>query len=113
MTSKEKEPQVFHNTNAVLRISLWANIVAWIILALSLLTFANQAFSIIQNWASIAASLPAAIFDKISAFASLFLEPLTGVFYFIALRGISLGLNLGLDIFLQDTPEDAEAAPEA
>ena len=112
MFSKEKVPQTFHNTNAVLRIALWTNIVAWIILALTLITFGNQAYSIITNWASIAASLPAALFDKISAFASLFLDSLlAGVFYFLVLRGVSVGLNLGLDIFCKDDEDEEPETP--
>ena len=103
MSLKEKEPKTFHNTNAVLRIALWTNIVAWIILALTLVTFGNQVYSIITNWASISISLPPVLFDRISAFASLFLDSLlAGVFYFLVLRGVSAGLNLGLDIFCKD-----------
>lgn len=109
MSLKEKEPLTFHNTNTVLRIALWTNIIAWIILALTLITFGNQVYSIITNWASISASLPAALFDKISAFASLFLDSLlAGVFYFLVLRGVSAGLNLGLDVFYKDQEEDVQ-----
>jgi hypothetical protein len=111
MALTEKEPQTFHNTNAVLRIALWTNIVAWIILALTLITFGNQVYSIVTNWASISVSLPPALFDRISAFASLFLDSLlAGVFYFLVLRGVSAGLNLGLDIFCNnDKDESVEA----
>jgi len=108
MSLKEKEPLTFHNTNAVLRITLWTNIISWIILALTLITFGNQMYSIIANWASISMSLPAAFFDKISAFASLFLDSLfAGVFYFLVLRGVSVGLSLGLDVFYKGKEEDA------
>ena len=116
MSLKEKEPQTFHNINAVLRIALWTNIVAWIILVLTLISFGNQMYSIIANWASISMSLPASFFDKVSAFASLFLDSLfAGVFYFLVLRGVSMGLNLGLDVFYKDKEEDAtvEAVIEA
>jgi hypothetical protein len=110
MSLKEKEPQTFHNINAVLRIAMWTNIVAWIILALTLIAFGNQMYSIISNWASISMSLPPALFDKISAFASLFLDSLfAGMFYFLVLRGVSLGLNLGLDIFYKDKEDDVKA----
>ena len=92
----------FHNPNAVSRITLWTNIVAWIVLGLTLITFGNQAYSIIKNWASIAMSLPTGLFDKIAAFANLFQDGFTGVVYFLLLRGVSLGLNIGLDIFYRD-----------
>jgi hypothetical protein len=114
MSLKEREPVTFHNTNAVLRIALWTNIVAWIILALTLISFGNQMYSIISNWASISISLPPSFFDKVSAFASLFLDSLfAGVFYFLVLRGVSVGLSLGMDIFYKGKEEDADTTIEA
>lgn len=110
MPLKEKEIGVetltFHNPNAVSRIALWANIVAWIVLGLSLITFTNQAYSIIKNWSSIVPSLPPDLFARISAFANLFLDSFTGVVYFLILRGVSLGLNIGQDLFYKDIEDE-------
>lgn len=109
MSSKENESLLFHNPNAVSRLSLWTTIVAWVVLALAVFTFANQAYSIIANWASISMSLPASLFDKISAFAKLFLDSFTGVVYFLVLRGVSVGLQMLQDLFYGNTEvEDFE-----
>ena len=105
MSSKENTSLLFHNPNAVSRIALWATIVAWILLGLGVITFANQAYSIITNWASFAMSLPASLFDKISAFAKLFADSFVPVVYFLVLRGVSVGLNLLQDLFYGNTEE--------
>ena len=99
----------FHTEEVVFSIGLWANVVAWLALALSLLVFANTAYSIASNWASVSQTLPPTAFGKISAFANLFLDPLTGgVFVFLVLRGLSQLLYLGLDLYYRDNEEDEE-----
>jgi hypothetical protein len=109
MFSKNKDSLLFHSPNAVSRIALWSTIVAWIVLVLGVLTFANQAYSIVTNWASIAMSLPASLFDKIAAFAKLFADSFVPVIYFLVLRGVTLGLNLLQDLFYGNTEaEDVE-----
>jgi hypothetical protein len=98
--SQEKEVQTFHNENAISRISLWANIVAFTILVFALITFANQAYQLISNWSQIAPGLPANFFERIAVFVTnVFMDPMVGVFYFLVLRGISQLLNLGLDLY--------------
>lgn len=110
--SEEKESTVFHSESAITRISMWATIVAWIVLGLSLYSFGYTAYNIISNWDQIVLSLPESIWEKISIFASqVFMDPLVGVFYFLVLRAVSQGLNLGLDIFYKG--EEAEAAEAA
>jgi hypothetical protein len=106
MLSKEKDSLLFHNPNAVSRIALWSTIVAWIVLGLGVFTFANQVYSIIANWASIALSLPANLFDKIAAFAKLFADSFVPVVYFLVLRGVTLSLNVLQDLFYGNTEED-------
>ncbi len=54
----EKESTTFHNEDVVFRIAMWSNIVSWIALALSLLTFSSTMYSIISNWAMVSQSLP-------------------------------------------------------
>jgi hypothetical protein len=107
--TKEAEGMTFHNENAVARISLWSNIIAYTILVFSLIAFAYQAYQLISNWAQIASGLPENLFERIAIFVSnVFMEPLRGVFYFLVLRGISQLLNLGLDLFYKDEQEDME-----
>ncbi len=111
--SEEKESAVFHSESAITRISMWATIVAWIILGISLYSFGYTAYNIISNWDQIVLSLPESIWEKISIFASqVFFDPFKGVFYFLVLRAVSQGLNLGLDIFYQGEEAEVEA-PEA
>lgn len=110
--SEEKESAVFHSESAITRISMWATIVAWIVLGVSLYSFGYTAYNIISNWDQIVLSLPESIWEKISIFASqVFMDPLVGVFYFLVLRAVSQGLNLGLDIFYKgEEAESVEAA---
>jgi len=113
--NQEKEVMTFHNENAISRISLWANIVAYTILVFGLIGFANQAYQLISNWDQIAPSLPPNFFERISVFVTnVFMDPLVSVFYFLVLRGISQLLNLGLDLFYADAEEmdEKEAAIE-
>ncbi len=107
--TQETEGMTFHNENAISRISLWANIIGVTILVFSLIGFANTAYSIISNWNQVVLSLPSSIFERIAVFAAqVFLEPLKGVFYFLALRGISQLLNLGLDLYYATAEEEEE-----
>jgi O-antigen/teichoic acid export membrane protein len=112
MVKKENESMLFHNPDAVTRISLWATIVSWILLGLAILTFGLQAYYIISNWAAISQSLPASIFDKIRTFGQLFLDSFTGVVYFLLLRGVSVGLNLLKDLFYGNTEDEEELVEE-
>jgi hypothetical protein len=102
----ETELMTFHSESAISRISLWSNIIGFTILLFSLIGFANTAYSIISNWDQVVLSLPPTLFERIAVFAGqVFLEPLKGVFYFLALRGISQLLNLGLDLYYADVEE--------
>jgi len=92
-----KEQNTFHSQDAVLRISLWANIVSWIVLVLYLLNFSNDVVGLVQNWPP---QLPSGVFEQIVAWAGLVSKPMFGVMYFLVLQGITQLLNLGLDLFL-------------
>jgi len=112
--TKETEVITFHNEGAISRISLWANIIGYTILVFSLIGFSQQAYNIISNWDQVVLSLPPSVFERIAIFASqVFLEPLKGVFYFLALRGISQLLNLGLDLYYADVEEVDMVVEEA
>ena len=102
----EKESLTFHNENAISRISLWANIVAFTILVFAMIGFIQEAYQIITNWEQLLPSLPPNLFERIALFVTnVFMDPLVGVFYFLVLRGISQLLNLGLDIFYANAEE--------
>ncbi len=107
----DKESTTFHNEDAIFRIAMWSNIVAWLALGVSLLMFANTMYSITSNWAMVSQSLPPEIFGKIAAFGGVFSEPiLGGVFVFLVLRGLSQGLYLAMDFYMDeyDFDEDDE-----
>ena len=105
----EKENTTFHNEDVVFRIAMWSNIVSWIALALSLLTFSSTMYSIISNWAMVSQSLPPGFLEKIAAFAGVFSEPvLGGVFVFLVLRGLSQGLYLLMDFYMDEEDDDDE-----
>jgi hypothetical protein len=109
--TQEKAELTFHDENAISRVTLWANIIAYTILILSLIGFINQAYSIISNWSQVVASLPPGLFEKIAIFATqVFMDPLVGVFYFLVLRGISLMLNLGLDLYYEKVVDSESIA---
>ena len=104
----ENEKTTFHNEDAIFRIAMWSNIVAWAALVLSLLMFGSTVYSITSNWDMVSQSLPPAFFEKIAAFAGVFSEPLFGgVFVFLVLRGLSQGLYLAMDFYM-DEDEDME-----
>ncbi len=103
----ENEKVTFHNEDAIFRIAMWSNIVSWLALALSLLTFGSTMYSIISNWAMVSQSLPPALLEKIAAFAGVFSEPvLGGVFVFLVLRGLSQGLYLLMDFYMDEEDDD-------
>lgn len=99
----DNEMATFHNENAVFRIAMWANIVSWASLAFALLQFANVAYSLISQWSQFVMAYPE-IFPRIALLGNaLFLEPLTGgVFAFLALRGISQGLYILMDMYMDE-----------
>jgi hypothetical protein len=104
--TQEKEVLTFHNEDAISRISLWSNIIAYTILAFATISFIHQIYQLASNWSQIVPSLPPNIFERIAVFVTnVFTDPLRGVFYFLVLRGISQLLNLGLDLFYAGAEE--------
>ena len=109
----DKESTTFHSEDAIFRIAMWSNIVSWAALVLSLLMFGNTMYSITSNWEMVSQSLPPAFFEKIAAFSGVFSEPiLGGVFVFLMLRGLSQGLYLAMDFYMDadDDDDDDELA---
>lgn len=95
----EKFLGAYFDRDGVLRLSRWADVIAWIVLTVTLLTWL---FSILLFIVQYSTGL---FFDKgmtflnaFSIFKPYFLEPLPGVFYFFGLQGISKALLIMLDI---------------
>ena len=105
---KEVEILMFHDPDAVSRLTLWTNIVAWAVLVVSLLASISNGYnSLTSNWASILEpSIP--FMMKIGFLGQLFQDAFTGVVFFLVLRGISVGLNLLRDLFYGNIDEEFE-----
>jgi len=89
----------YFDRDGVLRLSRWADIIAWIVLTIYLLAWL---FSIMLFFAQYANGL---YFDKgitfinvLNMFAPYLQQPLPGVFYFFGLQAISKGLLIFLDM---------------
>jgi uncharacterized membrane protein YdfJ with MMPL/SSD domain len=107
MQNPDEKDLKFHNEDVVSRITLWANIMAFVILALALTSFIYDAYSIITNWESVVASLPTNVLERIAIFASkVFMSPAVGVFYFLVLRGLAQLLKLGMDLYYRDLDDE-------
>ncbi|MFN2216141.1 MAG: hypothetical protein ACK2TS_04290 [Anaerolineales bacterium] len=110
MSENEKEVEIlmFHNPEAVSRLTLWTNIIAWIVLVVSLITSISNGYnSLTSNWASILEpSIPAMM--KVGFLAQIVQDAFTGVVFFLVLRGVSVGLNLLRDLFYGNIDEEFE-----
>jgi hypothetical protein len=96
MTKSSPDSQTFSNQNALLRIALGANILAWVILVLTLVDFAGIIRQIVQAWPL---NLPTNLFDQGAAWVSIFFKFFVDLFYFFVLRGISQLIYLGMDLY--------------
>jgi hypothetical protein len=111
--TEEKDLTVFHNESGIHRIILWANVIGYVLLGFSLISFFGQAYELSTQWEGVQQAFSQQPWQVINYFFSQLLkEPLVGVFYFLVLRGISELLNLGLDLFYE-TEEEIEIDVEA
>ena len=105
MSKASPENQTFSSQNTLLRIAMGANVMAWVILAFSLLDLISNVKQIIQNWPL---SLPANFFDQAAVWGNFLSKYSVDLFYFFALLGIAQLIYLGLDIFFTQTEEPEE-----
>ena len=103
MTESDEQQTPFLGTyfdrDAVLRLSRWADILAWVILTIYVLAWL---FSFIQFLAQFLSGI---YFDKgatflnvLNIFLPYFTQPLPGVFYFFGLQAISKGILILMDM---------------
>jgi len=97
--NKEKFLGTYFDRDNVLRISRAADVIAWIILTVYILTWLFSVSLFIAQYTS------GLMFDKgftflnlLSIFKPYLLEPLPGILYFFGLQGISRGLLIMLDM---------------
>lgn len=103
----DNETTTFHNEDAVFRIAMWANIISWVALVLAILQFLNGVIELYPQWEQFVMSVPE-FYKQILVLSNyLFAGPVTsGLFAFLALRGVSQGLYLLMDMYMDD--EDFE-----
>jgi hypothetical protein len=89
----------YFDRDAVLRLSRWADILAWVLLTVYVLAWL---FSITlflgQYWSGLYGDKGATFLTVLNIFTPYFLQPLPGVFYFFGLQGISKGILILLDM---------------
>ena len=89
----------YFDRDGVLRLSRWADVMAWIILTIYVLWWLSTFLAFFGQY------LNGMYFDKgstfltvVNMFAGQLQQPLPGVFYFFGLQGISKGLLMFLDM---------------
>lgn len=89
----------YFDRDGVLRLSRWADVVAWIILTVYLLTWV---FSLLlyfgQYFNGLFMDKGATFLNVINMFTPYIQQPLPGVFYFFGLQAVSKGLLIFLDM---------------
>ena len=103
MTESDKKPTTFLGTyfdrDDVMRLSRWADILAWVVLTLYLLSWVFhilQFFS--QYFNGMIGDKGSTIVTMYNMYSPLLLEPIPGVLYFFALQAISKILLILLDV---------------
>lgn len=89
----------YFDRDGVLRLSRWADIVAWIVLTIYLLSWL---FSILlffgQYFSGLYFDKGATFLQVFNMFTPYFQQPLPGIFYFFGLQAVSKGLLIFLDM---------------
>ena len=103
MTESNQKPATFLGTyfdrDAVLRLSRWADILAWITLTLYLLAWVFQfVLFLSQYFNGMMGDKGATLLTVFSMFSPYLLQPLPGILYFFALEAIAKILMILLDI---------------
>ena len=103
MTASDEKQAGFLGTyfdrDGILRLSRWADVIAWIVLTIYLLSWLSTFLVFLGQY------LTGLYFDKgatflnvINLFANQLLQPLPGIFYFFGLQAVSKGLLIFLDM---------------
>jgi hypothetical protein len=89
----------YFDRDAVLRLSRWADILAWVVLTVYVLSWLFSIMLFLGQY------LSGLYFDKgatfltvLNIFAPYFQQPLPGVFYFFGLQAVSKGMLILLDM---------------
>ncbi len=89
----------YFDRDGVLRLSRWADVIAWIVLTIYLLTWL---FSLLQYFGQYFNGMyvdkGATFLNVLNMFAPFLQQPLPGLFYFFGLQAVSKGLLIFLDV---------------
>lgn len=103
MTESDKKPSTFLGTyfdrDSVLLLSRWADILAWVILTLYLLSWVFQILLLMsQFFNGMFGDKGSTLMTTVNVFVPILLQPIPGVLYFFALQAISKILLILLDV---------------
>ncbi len=89
----------YFDRDGVLSLSRWADVIAWVVLTIYLLTWI---FSLLlyfsQYFNGLYVDKGATFLNTVNMFAPFLQQPLPGVFYFFGLQAVSKGLLIFLDM---------------
>ncbi|NTV38249.1 MAG: hypothetical protein HGA82_03605 [Anaerolineales bacterium] len=95
-TPKPVEADTYHNPEALIRISIWANWIAWLFLASAVLNFGLRIYQNYYPYFSQGAADAQTIINIVvnESYSLIFMG-----FVFLVLQGVSHGINILLDIY--------------
>jgi hypothetical protein len=89
----------YFDRDGVLRLSRWADIVAWIVLTVYLLSWLfNILLFFSQYFSGLYMDKGATFLNVFNMFSPYLQQPLPGIFYFFGLQAVSKGLLIFLDM---------------
>jgi hypothetical protein len=103
MSESNEKPAAFLGTyfdrDGVLRLSRWADVVAWVVLTIYVLSWLSSiVFFFAQYLNGLYIDKGATFLDVFNSFAPYLQQPLPGLFYFFGLQAVSKGLLIFLDM---------------
>ena len=103
MTESNQKPATYLGTyfdrDVVLRLSRWADILAWVVLTFYVLSWLfSFTMFLAQFFTGLYVDKGATFLTVLNIFAPYFLQPLPGIFYFFGLQAISKILLILLDV---------------
>ena len=102
--SEANEKQVgflgtYFDRDGVLRLARWADVMAWIILTIYILSWLSSSLAFFGQYLNgMLANKGETFLNTINTIAFQLQQPLPGVFYFFGLQGIAKGLLMFLDM---------------
>jgi hypothetical protein len=101
-TSTEKQTSYFgtyFDRDSILRLSRWADIVAWVILTIYIVSWLSyMLMTLSQYYNGMFMEKGMTFLNAINYFAPQLQQPLPGIFYFFGLQAVSKGMLILLDM---------------